>query len=35
MIRNRSLLIKIKDLLNLISDDILFIGLFKGDNIGF
>ena len=35
MIRDRSLSMKMGDLLNLISDDILFIGLFGGDNMGF
>ena len=32
IIRDRYLLIKMEDLLNLISDDILFIGLFGGDD---
>ena len=33
IIRDRSLSIKMGDLLNLISDDILFIGLFGGDDM--
>jgi hypothetical protein len=34
IIRDRSLSIKMGDLLSLISDNILFIGLFGGDNSG-
>jgi hypothetical protein len=35
MIRDRSLPMKMGGLLSLISDDILFIGLFGGDDMGF